>query len=228
MVDYLDVNNNYHQQIYDGYNVESFVFRPYGRILKNEFGLGGGNERLLDYGCGGGAALQFFKSKGFDVYGVDVNFKNIEICKKRMPDIADHFRVIDSEPHSEDVFFDGEFDLITAFDSLYYYSNTDIQVRLDSLNKQMSQKAIIYATMIGAQSTIYYKNSIPYKDGLRIVNIDFERDSTLEHYMNLTESEKSLHDMFSIFNKKHIGFHANKFREDEGVSFFYTYIGQKR
>ena len=41
MENYLKGNDAYWQQGYEGENVESFVFRVYGRILKHELGLSG-------------------------------------------------------------------------------------------------------------------------------------------------------------------------------------------
>lgn len=224
MDSYLDINYRYHQQMYEGENVESFVFRPYGHILRDEFGLSGSNnEKLLDYGCGCGAALQFFKSEGFDVYGVDISPKNIEVCKKKMPDIASHFMVIEPKPHEDDCFFGGDFSLIVAFDSLYYYSDTDFRVRLVSLYNQMLPKAIIYATMIGTKSTSYYNNCAKLKDSLWKVEFTKGR----RHFINLTKSEEALLNKFAMFEKKHIGFYSYRFREDKGTSFFYTFVGQK-
>lgn len=224
MDSYLKLNHRYHQRMYEGDNVESFVFRPYERILRDEFGFtGSNNEKLLDYGCGSGAALQFFKSKGFDVYGVDISPKNIEVCKRKMPDIASHFMVIGPEPRELNCFFGGNFSLIVAFDSLYYYSNTDLRVCLVSLYSQMLPKAVIYATMIGTKCTYYYNNCVKFKDGLWKVEFTKGR----EHFINLTESEEALLNKFTIFEKKHIGFYSYRFREDKGTSFFYTFVGQK-
>ena len=108
MDNYLQKNYEYWQKGYEAENVESFVFRVYGRVFKQESGIDGSkHERLLDFGCGSGAALRFFKSKGFDVYGVDISKVDIQCCKQRMPDISDHFTVIDPKPDENDVFFGG-------------------------------------------------------------------------------------------------------------------------
>jgi cyclopropane fatty-acyl-phospholipid synthase-like methyltransferase len=196
--------------------------------LKREFGLDGSKfEKLLDFGCGQGASCLFFKSKGFNVYGVDVSSVNIDICRKRMPDITDHFMVVEAMPHTDDIFFGGDFDLVIAIDSLYYYNNTNLRTRLTSLNNQMRQDACIYATMIGTKSAMYY-NSVPYEDGLVkvILNDRISKESSV-HYINLTESEKDVAWKFSMFKKRHIGFYTYKYREDEEMAFFYTFVGQR-
>jgi hypothetical protein len=47
------------------------------------------------------------------------------------------------------------------------------------------------------------------------------------HFINLTESENDVVDKFRIFKKKHVGMYSYRFREDEDVSMFYTFVGQK-
>ncbi|MFA6316472.1 MAG: methyltransferase domain-containing protein, partial [Elusimicrobiota bacterium] len=145
---YLLKNKEYWDKGYEAENVESFVFRPYGRIFKWEFGLGGSRgERLLDFGCGAGAALRFFKGKGFDVYGVDISLTDIDRCQRRMPDIKSHFAVIPPEPSRKDRWFGGKFKLVIAIQAMYYYSNADMEERLWSLYDQMAPGGLIYATM---------------------------------------------------------------------------------
>jgi cyclopropane fatty-acyl-phospholipid synthase-like methyltransferase len=226
---YLKQNQDYWQRPYEGDNVESHVFRPYGRILKRDFGLTGGKgERMLDFGCGYGATLNFFKSKGFDVYGVDVSQININACQKRMPDIANHFMVIDAKPSTDDCWVGGGgMNLITAIDSLYYYTNSDLETRLTSFYRQMRPGAVIYATMIGIQSERYFRHSTPDIDGLRKVTFPSVNGDLSTHFINLTESESDLIRKFKIFQKKHVGFYSYRFREDEDVAFFYTFVGRK-
>ena len=228
MEEYLKRNSEYWRAGYDAPNVESFVFRPYGRIFKTEFGLTGSNhERLLDFGCGQGAAIRFFHSKGFDVYGVDISETDIARCQETMPDIRDHLAVIAPTPSEEDVFFGGEYDLVLAVQALYYYSDSDLQRRLVSLHNQMKPGAILYATMMGPGHYMY-EHSQPYKDGLRKVDFSLPRLQVSDYYVNFTHSEDELIDRFSMFEKVHVGFYDAKYREDEGRSFHYTFVGQTR
>lgn len=227
MSEYLKKNKEYWDNGYAAENVESFVFRPYGRIFKYELGLTGGkNEKLLDFGCGQGAALKFFKSKGFDVYGVDISDPDIAKCQEIMPDVADHFSVIPAKPLADNVFFGGDYDAIVSIQTLYYYSNEDLQIRLKSLYDQMKPGAVLYATMMGTGHYMY-KHAEKHVDGLYRVEFQLPRLSVSNYYLNFTHSEEELLEKFRIFEKLHVGFYDAKYREDEGGSFHYTYVGRK-
>jgi len=203
MKEYLKKNEEYWKKGYEAENVESFVFRPYGRVFKYEFGLSGqNNEKLLDFGCGQGAALQFFKSKGFDVYGVDISETDINRCKQKMPDIQDHFAVIPPEPKENDIFFNGSYDLIIAVQSLYYYSDHDLEIRLKSLYNQMKPGALIYASMMGTGHYMY-NHSHEYREGLRKIDFSLPRLKVSNYYVNFTHSEadlRLLHRHFKFHN----------------------------
>ena len=215
MDEYLKGKLKYWQKGYEAENVESFVFRPYGRIFKFEFGFDGSrHEKLLDFGCGEGAALKFFKSKGFDAYGVDISKTSIQRCKEKMPDIAEHFQIINPKPKSNQIFFKGNFDIITAVQSLYYLSNKDLENALMSLWNNMKPGAIIYATMMGIKHYTY-KYSKKYKDGLRKIDFSLPRITVKNYFVNFTTSEKDLIKKFHRFRKCHVGYYDDKYREDE-------------
>src|SRR3989344_64869 len=119
-VDYLRKNDKFWTQKYDAPNVESFLFRLYGRILNHEYGLdGSNNEKLLDFGCGQGGALNYFAKLGFDCYGVDISKNAIEQARKNIPHTPkDHFKVIDPKPDKNQIFFGGNFDVVVSIQTL--------------------------------------------------------------------------------------------------------------
>ena len=60
MENYANKNAVYWQGRYNAPNVESFIFRFYGRILRHDYGIDGSNgEKILDFGCGEGGALRY-------------------------------------------------------------------------------------------------------------------------------------------------------------------------
>ena len=227
-MNYLQSNYSYWQQGYEAENVESFVFRVYGRVFKAQFGIDGSKgEKLLDFGCGSGAALKFFQKKGFDVFGVDISEVDIQRCKDRMPEISDHFAVINPRPKAEDVFFGGGYDVVIAIQSLYYFSDSDLKIRLDSIYNQMKKGGLIYATMMGTGCDWFFENSVKYRDGLRKVDFSTTRLNVRDYFVNFTENKEDLLNKFKMFRKAHIGYYDSKYREDEGSDFHYTFIGIK-
>lgn len=222
---YLDDNKEYWEGLeYDRPNVDHDVFRFYGKILVPDFGLSGDNgERLLDFGCGQGSAVDFFAEKGFDAYGVDISGSDLEIARERYPSIADRFELIDESPDRTDRFFGGEFDVVLALQSLYYYSDTDLETRLQSLYDNLVPGGVIYASMMGERHG-KFETAEPAADGLREVT---PVDDSQPVYVNFTRDEEDLREKFHMFEPKHIGFYNFRFREDTLERFHHTFVGVK-
>ena len=230
-MNYLEKNKEiWSKENYQGENIESFVFRFYGRILKYEFGMSGEkNNKLLDWGCGSGANLSFFKSKGFDVYGVDMDEKSINRCKERMPDIKHHLKTIDPKPSEDTDYFGEKFDVIIATQSMYYLSKTDLQTLLKSLDKMLNPGGIVFFTMMGTESDMFFKdaNKTKDEDGLWNLEYNYPRHSIKDYRIQIL-TEEELEETFNIFEKKHIGFYSEKFRQEEPKTFHHIFVGQKK
>lgn len=228
MEGYLAENKGFWEHGYHAPNVDHPVFRFYGRILKPDFGVSGKEgETLLDYGCGQGSAVNYFAKLGFDAYGVDISETDIGFAKNLYPDIKDNFEVIPAAPNVADFCFGKSFRVITAIQSLYYYSDTDLALRMETLYASMEPGGVFYATMIGEQCTAHFENTEPVGDGLRRIGSSSSRSGEGCHYMNFIKDEDELKKKFEMFKPVHIGFYSDQFRSDEGVSFHYTFVGTK-
>lgn len=212
---------------YKSDNVEGHVFRVFGRYLKNELSkLNRDTICALDYGCGEGAALEYLKNQDLSVYGVDISEVAISVCKDKMSDIADNFKVIEPEPKIKDCFFNQSFDLVISIQALYYMNNSDLEIRLQSIYEQMNPGGIIYVSMVGTKC-YWYKNSVPMEDGSRLVSFNNGRYKMSDHCMTFTDDESSLVKKFHMFEKLHVGYYDAVYLENEGSEFHYTYIGRK-
>ena len=229
MENYLQRNKQFWEHGYYAPNVDHPIFRFYGRILKSEFNLdGSGGENLLDYGCGQGAAVNYFGQMGFSSYGVDISEADIEYAKNRYRHISQNFNTIDPVPAVDNMFFDQKYKIITAVQSLYYYSDTDLSIRMENLSSILDDNGIFYATMIGEACEAHYENAEPAMDGLSKIISGVARSGEGEHYMNFIKDEEELKHKFSMFQPIHIGFYSEKFRSDEGVSHHFTFVGKKK
>lgn len=225
--EYLRKNSEYWQKGYVAENVESWVFRPYGRILAAQFGIDGSKgEKLLDFGCGQGAALHFFKRKGFDVYGVDISKPDLDVARRKMPDIADHFQEIGLKPTKDQRFFGGNFDVIVSIQSLYYYTDSDFAVRMQTLYDMMKPGGFVYFTMMGTKCW-FFDYATPAGDGLYRIDITTSRVRYKDYYILFVKDETDLKAKFKMFEPIHIGFYSYKTREDEGTDYHYTFFGRK-
>lgn len=222
---YTNANREYwEEKEYNRPNVDHDVFRFFGLILGPDFGYWGNEgEKLLDFGCGQAASTNFFHEKGFEVRGVDVSESELAKARERYPDISDRLQHVEPNPSASDEFFGGEFDVILALQSLYYYDDSDLATRLRSLYRNLKDGGVFYATMCGTRHELY-SHSEEASNGLRKVT---RQDSEQPVYMNFTESEEALIDKFDLFEPVHVGFYNFRFRSDSGESFHYTFVGQK-
>lgn len=227
---YLDGNRQYWERGYSAPNVDHNVFRFYGRILKHDFPglLAKENKRLVDFGCGEGSAVNYFVSRGFNAVGCDISRKDIGTARARFPDIAERFQMIAPDPrHVEYYGFASGVDVVTAFQSLYYFNRTDLALALDKLHASMNEGGVFFATMMGACSDEFFGNSEPAEDGLRVVNFSSARLDVADYAMLFIEDEADLKETFRMFRPLHVGYYSARFREDEGDGFHYTFCGVK-
>ncbi|MBL8642613.1 MAG: class I SAM-dependent methyltransferase [Rhodospirillaceae bacterium] len=226
MTEYLDLNKAYYDHYgYPAPNVESFIFRMYGRILKFDYGIDGSkHEKLLDFGCGAGSACRYFHDLGFDVYGVDISEQDLELARKRMPKIPDHFVKVDPKPDPNLVHAGGNVDIAISIQTLDFLSDTDFDAALRSIHKSMKTGGFIYASMTGSQC-YYKKHSTPIGDGLHRVQLKTDR-LDYDICLNFTDSEEDMKQKFGIFKCIYLDYYDSSFR-NEGSEFRYTFFGQK-
>lgn len=204
------------------------VFRMFGKILKPQFGLPKNHEKLLDFGCGQGSAINFFHQNGFDVRGVDISEVDLGIAKNRYPYISQKFDLITPYPNDKHEYQKSKYKVITAFQSLYYFSKEDFQRTIKKLYDSLEVGGVIFATMMGTKSEEFYQNSIATDDPwLRIVDFKNDRIQVENYYMFFVESEKDLINKFDLFKPVHVGYYSAKFRNDEGDGFHWTFFGVK-
>ena len=222
---YLDKNKQYWSGVYDAPNVESFIFRFYGRILKFDYGIDGSkHERLLDFGCGQGGALAFFDRHGFDVFGVDIADKDLEVARQLMPHKRDQFRRINPQPDLHQQFFGGNFDIVISIQTLDFLSNSDFAEAVKCLYANMNPGAFIYASMNG-YSMYYRQHATEVGDGLWHVRF---KTSRLDYdlFLNFVKDKEEMRERFSLFTPIYLDHYDSSFRE-EGSEFRYTFFGQK-
>ncbi|MFA4884234.1 MAG: class I SAM-dependent methyltransferase [Candidatus Margulisiibacteriota bacterium] len=89
---YFQENKGSYESVYSRAEVEYFQNKIEQRYQVIKEHLGGNKKTFLDVGCGEGWALKFFKSKGWQVVGLDYSEYG---CKKNNPECADDLIVGD-------------------------------------------------------------------------------------------------------------------------------------
>jgi cyclopropane fatty-acyl-phospholipid synthase-like methyltransferase len=227
--EYLTNNKDYWEKGYEAPNVDHQMFRFFGRILKPQFKLPSNNEKLLDFGCGQGAAVNYFHLNGFSVQGVDISETDISVAKARYPHIKSKFTVCKSDPNTQALYgSESSYSVITAFQSLYYFSKQDFDTVVKRLYDQLVPGGVFFATMMGEQSREFYDNSEATEDEwLRKVDFKNDRLNVENYFMFFVKDEDDLISKFKLFKPVHTGYYSAKLRSDEGDGFHYTFCGVK-
>jgi len=226
MTDYLGTNADYWDGRYNAPNVESFIFRFYGRILKFDYGIDGSkHERILDFGCGEGGALNYFDKLGFNCFGVDIAKNDVEAARKVMPHVAHQLKLIDRKPDENLQFFPGEkMDVVISIQTLDFLSNTDFDTAIKCIYNNMKPGAKIYASMNGWD--MYYRKHAEYSgDGLWHVKFKTDRVD-YDLYLNFVKDKDDLKQRFKLFKPVYLDHYDSSFRH-EGSEFRYTFFGIK-
>lgn len=220
--DYQRVNNAYWQSEYETQYPDTSLVKLYHHVLKRD-PLFIPRGRVLDYGCGNGANARFFASMGCDVNGVDVNQIAIEKVGPRAPFRVRHIPFACSLRDK----FGGPFDLIVAWHTLYYLSDSDLEVRLENLHRQLLPGGFFVATMVGAKTANFAKTK-PAEDGMREFPI-IDRLRGIHgkpHFVNFTHDEADLLSKFKLFEPKHVGYLDECFSGADNL-FHYIFVGVK-
>lgn len=232
----LDGNERYWAQGYHSPNVDSYVFRLHGRILKPDYGLPRRNPptRLLDFGSGQGAAVDFFARQGFDAYGVDGNGEDVGRAKATFPQIAARFATIPTDTREIDdlgaVFGLEGVEVVTSFQTLYYLPKAQFEHALRLFHALLPPGGLFFATMMSRQHELFYDNSEPVPGGdgwMRSVAFETSRQRVSDYFMHFVEDERDLVAKFAPFRPVHIGEYMNRFHSEDGSGHHYTFFGVK-
>ena len=93
--------------------------------------------RVLDAGCGTGAATAELAARGADVVAIDISPKLVEIAAKRLPEgLAGRVTFRSGDMLGAAL---GRFDHVVAMDSLIYYTRPDLETALGDLRQRAGQ-----------------------------------------------------------------------------------------
>lgn len=214
---------------YNAPNLESHIFRLAGRILKPQFNLPTNYERLVDFGCGQGAAVNYFNTMGFNARGCDISEVDIDAAKTRYPHLRDRFFVTDQMPANNDHYgWAEDISVVVGVQSFYLMSRDYFGQVMEKLYNAMPVGGLIYATMMGEQHTYYGYSEPADGDWLRRVSFSNDRLTLEDYYLFFTADEEDLKKKFPMFEPVHIGHYSMQLQDHDTNNWHWTFLGIKR
>ena len=235
---YINNNSIYWNKGYHSPNVESYIFRFYGHILRHDFQMPfkDKNTQILDFGCGEGAAVNYFNKIGFKSYGCDANIKMINNAKKLFSENSSCYFNIPLDTLKINSLLDivntkEKFDVIISCQTLYYLPKIQFQHFVKLAFEALKKGGVFFATMMSVKWELFYNNSFPTSDPenwMREVKFSTSRHNISNYFMHFINDEADLCAKFSLFHPLHIGEYSMKLRNEDGNGHHYTFCGIKK
>ncbi|WP_291953025.1 methyltransferase domain-containing protein [Campylobacter sp.] len=215
----------YNEKYDKGYGVlypDGHIVRFYERVLKYKLNKTSGN--LLDFGCGNGVHCAYFKSKGFNPFGIDI-VASIRANWEKLSLGGGNLHIINPNSSFKNL-FNEKMDVIFANQSLYYLSN--LKETIQEFYELANDKAVFFATMM-SEKNYYYKNSSECEN-TNLKKVVLKGRLNEESYINFIKEPCELKELFKPFKTLYLGEYdpINIFDfENEGSAHHYIYIGVK-
>ena len=231
---YLNINHQFWNREYYAPNVEAFIFRLKPKLLDLHISP---QKKLtvLDYGCGEGSNINYLiKTYNYDGYGVDISVPAIKTCHKKVKN-KKKFKLISSKVKKNDNFFNIKFDLIISVQVLYYLNNTDLKLRLTSLNSMLKPGGHVFFTMMSIKNE-YYRFYSDKKKINGLTKVDLSSDKNYKnrqkqdiyyHFINFIKNEKDLKNKFKLFKPLNIGYYDGSLTSLNESGHHFTFFGKK-
>lgn len=139
--DYKDLTRNSYNDTAIEYSKKTVKIQPEHKVEKFLSYLSP-NDKLLDIGCGPGRDASYFVEKGFDVTGIDISSKMIQLAREEVPNAT--FELMDIE---EMTFPENHFDAVWASASLLHVPKDKINSILKQIQRFVKEGGIIYLSL---------------------------------------------------------------------------------
>ncbi len=161
-------------------------------------------RRILDVGCGNGRHVVFFAEHGYDVYGIDISSKAIEIANTwiSMNELNANVKV----GNIEKLRFDDEyFDVVILHEVLDHVTFSNAKKSMNEIKRVLTANGYIYITLRSTEDSEFGVGE-EVEHNTFILQNGYEK-GVIQHYFDLEEI-KELLEGFSIFD---IELHEEKF-----------------
>lgn len=133
-------------------------------------------SRMLKLGAGEVEDVLAFIREGFSVTVVDPDRAALERFRARLDSAGGSARLVESD-YAELPFSPGEFELVMAFNSIYFSTADDMKKKFAELVSKLREDGFYYITLISTRHGDYGK-------GEEVEPGTFRRDGVLYHHTN--------------------------------------------
>lgn len=212
-------------ELESGYDLISNKFSATRSFFWRDFGFFGSyvkkGDQILDFGCGNGRLLAFFKGKSIGYKGVDVSSELIRLAKEKYPDEEDNFLKITS--HNTLPFPDDFFNKVFSIAVFHHFPKEYAEQMAKELYRIVRPGGIVIITVwnlwqrkkigyiIRSLFNLNFKNiHIPFKDNRGNVFYRYHRAYTKSELGNIFKKAGFSIEKVDIINKKNILLIAKK------------------
>lgn len=117
------------------------------------------NKKLLYIGFGEGENLSYLISQGFECYGTEISKKRLEFAEKKLRERKQKatLKLVDSNNLP---FKDNFFDIIIAWQSLYYNTEKTLKESLDEIYRVLKHGGIFLSSMLSVKQKLLCNKKI--------------------------------------------------------------------
>lgn len=152
---------------------------------------------ILDLGSGTGRHIIYLAKNGFDVYGIDIAQKGIEITKDwlKKENLQANLRI--GSFYQQLPYTDNFFDAVISTSAIHHANIGDIRKAIREIERILKPKGLIFVTVRKRKFRNWSKSKIVEKYGKQKVNYQVIADRT---YVPIEGGEKGL--IHYLFNKE--------------------------
>lgn len=172
------------------------------------------NLKVLDYGFGSGNNLRHLDALNFDVYGLEVSENAKELTLEKLRDDFDSNKLFIMHQETVMPYEKESFDLIIAWQVLYYNSTESLEKVLNSIKRLLKPGGKFIATM-ARKEDVSFINSTPINKYERIMN-ETTGNQSGSMIIGIPGGEEDIHELFGIFSNIQIGYFETKLNNTIG------------
>src|SRR3989338_1185980 len=172
-----------------------------GRFLRKRLDTGRFQDlfparRILDLGCGNGAAALFLAKMGYETYGIDISESAVTIGRKWLAD-----EVIPADLRAGDVseplpYPDGHFDAVTCYAVLDHVPMEGALRAVSEVHRVLASPGLFFLTLAGAGSKKFGEGRKVGRNTFKLED-DYEAGA-IQHYFDRQDIETLLAGRFRI------------------------------